>query len=168
MTGSWKSASWPIMGKPMSLDYLLSRDLPWLLKRPHLTLIHWTQVSDLCRLGYLVTWALAQETIRGSLQNSLNCSWETVKALFFEREPRLTCDWLWTQVHFDNLWKVKHAYQSLACETAIDIENPWEVFPVLKKRSQKGKQNAHRLKIWVNFFLWNAFMKNVRMLFCHI
>ena len=32
---SWKSASWLIMGKTMSLDYLLSRDLPWLLKRPH-------------------------------------------------------------------------------------------------------------------------------------
>ena len=53
MTGSWKSASCLIMGKTMSLDYLLSSDLPWLLKRPHLTLVHWTQVSDRCPLGYL-------------------------------------------------------------------------------------------------------------------
>ena len=61
-----------------------------------------------------------------------------------------------------------HTYQLLACETAIDTENSWEVFPGLKKRSKKGKQNAHRLKIWVKFFLWNALMKNVRMLFCRI
>ena len=33
--------------------------------------------------------------------------------------------------------QVKHAYQSLACETVIDTENPSEVFPVLKKRSQR-------------------------------
>ena len=57
---------------------------------------------------------------------------------------------------------LKHAYQSLACETAIDTENPWEVFPVLKKRSQKGKQTAHRLKSWVNFFLWNAFIEKCK------
>ena len=55
MTGSWKSAFWLILGKTMSLDYLLSSDLhvPWLLKRPHLTLAHWTQVSDHCPFGYL-------------------------------------------------------------------------------------------------------------------
>ena len=54
---------------------------------------------------------------------------------------------------------VRHAYQSLAFETAIDTENPWQAFQGLKKRSQKGKQNAHRLKIWVKYFLWNAMMK---------
>ena len=62
----------------------------------------------------------------------------------------------------------EHTYQSLACQTAIDTENPREEFPVLKKRSQKGKQNAHRLKIWVRFFLWNAFMEKIRMQFCRI
>ena len=59
-----------------------------------------------------------------------------------------------TIVHRPTLNSVhSHTYQSLAWQTAIDTANPRGEFPVLKKRSQKGKQNVHRLKICVKFFL---------------
>ena len=45
----------------MSLAYSLSSDLPRLLKRPHLTLAHWTQVSDRC--GLLVLYSISQNVM---------------------------------------------------------------------------------------------------------
>ena len=72
-----------------------------------------------------LNWALAQGMIRGSPKNSLSRSWETVTVTFwFEREARLTCDWLWTKVHRTNLWNVKRypRYGPFKINIIIDSE----------------------------------------------